>query len=304
MARLGVVMKGRDVRCLSSTFIVVVLFACVFLLSLQPSEYPTKVSMINLPKDEVVRAQSIPALDPSTGKNAITRGPGKEGGKKNKAEQKKNEKKANKAKWIKDELPKKTHGGNFTAHDMKTAVKDLLVAMDGNVKKPEEVLPKQEDTTTQNKQAEAVNNSSKPVDVPKPEPVQTSEQPKAVDSKHSTRTKTPFSNLSSLQLNTFASPFIESKTKPGTHKLEKKVITWYEPENVREVIRKRKALENCAESACKLVYPLPLGVTADAIIFDGVETPDAPPDRAHHDQVRKLNSFLKMSFTSYSCNRY
>ena len=167
---------------------------------------------------------------------------------------------------------------------MKNAVKDVI--KDTNAKKHEEALTKQADTEAQNKQVKTGNNTSIPLNTSRPELPQTNNRAKSDDTKLSTRAKTPFSNLSSLQLESFASPYIETKVKPGSQKTEKKIITWYKPENVREINRKRKAMENCPESACKVMYPLPEGVVADAIIFDGVDKQGPPPARVHPDQVR------------------
>ncbi|KAL8611997.1 hypothetical protein ACOMHN_048493 [Nucella lapillus] len=290
MARLGI-LKGGDLRCLSATFMVVVFFCCVFMLSLQPSQYPTKLTMIDLPKDEVVRAQSIPALAPSTPETSNTKSSGKEGKKNAKADQKanKNDKKAAKAKWIKDELPKKLHTGhvrNYTktgfkgegnqnvSSDTNTSESSNLVDAEPQLTKT--ALEKAEPPQPNEKPQE---QSDKPQGHPEP-PAQV--QPPAESSQAPLLPKNGFSNLSDVPVHTFMSPFIETKTKAVE---KKKTIAWFRAEDERVINRLKKVLENCPEPGCKLLYPLPKGVRADAIVFEGVDKDEMPPNRFDKNQV-------------------
>lgn len=103
MARLGV-LRTNDVRCLSATFFVVVIICCVFLLALQPPQLPNKISMIDLPRDEVLRSDPVSAKTGlALNGNETTGGEvaGKKGGKVGEEQ----DKKEKKAKWFKDELP-------------------------------------------------------------------------------------------------------------------------------------------------------------------------------------------------------
>jgi len=309
MARLGI-LRGGDLRCLSATFMVVVFFCCVFMLSLQPSHYPTKLSMVDLPKDEVVRAQSIPALAPTPTQTSSTKtgGSGKEGKKNAKAEQKanKNDKKAAKAKWIKDELPKKLHTGHvrnntkakgdgaqdssnktWTDVNVPSSPDAPRVEADPKVTKtsPNKTEPEQprEKPREQVEKAREVRKEASQAEPAPQAAVQPPPPPAAsASSQAPLRPKTSFSNLNEVPVHTFTSPFIETKGK-GAEK--KKVITWYRAEDEREVNRQRKVLESCPEPQCKLLHPLPDGVRADAVVFDGVFTEELPPARADADQV-------------------
>ncbi|XP_076465205.1 uncharacterized protein LOC143296988 [Babylonia areolata] len=313
MARLGALRTG-DLRCLSATFMVVVFFCCVFMLSLQPSRYPTKLSMVDLPKDEVVRAQSIPALAPpgnTNTQNAKTlSSSGKEGKKNNNgkgADQKnaKNDKKASKAKWFKDELPKKLHTGHVRNNTKAAASKGIEApasqdAQDKNItdaaNSPESLppaaqadmgIPEPSQADTQPPTRKEASNSTESHS-PK---VETEDQQADPSSQVAPplRPKTSFSNLNNAPVHAFVSPFIESKTK-GVEEQKKKVITWYEADDERVLSRRRKALENCPDSRCKLVHPLPGGMRADAVVFESEHRGRSPPVKADRDQVFVLHA--------------
>nr|KAG5706511.1 hypothetical protein BaRGS_028682 [Batillaria attramentaria] len=319
MARLGVLRQG-DVRCFGGTLLVIVFFACVFFFTLTPDNRSVK---LDLPRDELIKRGSDVDYDPLADnkqgvKAAASEGHDKDDGKKSGQKNNKNEKHKLKTKWIKDELPDTDDNqsdGKSEAEDDKAASETgeaadngsgssgsvVKSATSGDTADSVEVKSdQQKDAAEEAAKAKGTNsetpqgkdssaNGAKeqtggraPTKTGKPKSRGSSSKPQSSTHIASSQHKiTSLTDLNSTMLINFTSPFIDS---PGTDRSLKKIVTWHNPDRKDRFAFKRRPFDGCPVSSCKIVYPLPEGVIADAVLSHG-STTDSPPARDHKDQV-------------------
>ena len=103
-----------------------------------------------------------------------------------------------------------------------------------------------------------------------------------------------FLDIQKQPMKTFVSPFLDPEKFVFGKKFEKKVITFLQSPDVRQLSKHHKALGQCSEAVCKLIYPMPPGVRPDAVVVNSIDNTIALPVRSHPDQVRN-NAYVNIT---------